>query len=101
MKKTFTYIHGLSQEAAYTKISQLIPGLEKQYKDKIEYSSWKWNSKRNKMNFDLTIKGKTLSGVLHLAGNEIIINADVPFIVSLYWDKVKTMIRQKIRDLLG
>lgn len=91
--------HQLSQQEAVTRIQQLLKKLADEQKDVVSNVKEEWNG--NNGQFAFNAKGFDLSGKIQVNPSSVDINADLPFMVSLFSGKIKSIITEKATELLA
>lgn len=90
--------HSLPKEEALTRIKSLFTNLKEQQKDVVSDVNENWSGDQGE--FAFSAKGFDLSGNIMVTDNSIDIDADVPFAVSLFSGRIKSIIEERARDLL-
>lgn len=91
--------HQLPKEEALTRIKGLLQNLKTDHADMIADVKEEWNGDEGK--FAFSAKGFDLSGLIKVTGSGVDIDAKVPFAVSLFSGKIKSLITEKANALLA
>ena len=95
------YEHNKTKDETYKVIDKFLGELKEQYKDKVQSYSKNWNSSKDIMEFSLYARGFEISGKIQLYDNMVILKGNLPFLVRIYKDKIESMIRQELKDILS
>jgi Putative polyhydroxyalkanoic acid system protein (PHA_gran_rgn) len=90
--------HNLSKEEALTRIKGMLNNLKSQQADMISNVKEEWNNDEG--TFAFTAKGFDLSGKIQVNDSSIDIDAQVPFAVSLFSGKIKSLISDQAKTVL-
>jgi hypothetical protein len=90
--------HNLSKEEALDRIKKLLGNVKKEQADQISNVKEEWKGDTGTFNF--TIKGFDLSGNIRVNASSVDINGNVPFAISLFKGKIKSIIHEKAAALL-
>ena len=90
--------HKLSQEEATERIKGLLVKLKTEQAELIEEVKEKWDG--NIGVFKFTAKGFQIEGDIQIEPSEVLINAKVPFVVSLFKGKITEVIQREAEKLL-
>lgn len=90
--------HQLPQQEAVSRIKKLLSNLQREQKDMIKDISEDW--KGNEASFSFTAKGFDISGHLQVEPNEVIVNGELPFMLSFFKGPIEQVIKEKAAQLL-
>ena len=90
--------HQLPKEEALSRIKKLLGNLKEEQKQFISNVQENWTGDRGKFSF--TAKGFDCSGVIQVNDNNVSIDSQVPFAVSLFKGRITSLIKDKARQLL-
>lgn len=91
--------HQLPKEEALNRIKGLLNTLKKEQADTITNVREEWKDDTGE--FAFRAKGFDLSGLIQVTSSGVDINAKVPFAVSLFSGKIKSLIGEKAKALLN
>lgn len=91
--------HNLPKEEALERIKKLLTNLKEEQADNISNVREKWTGDNGA--FAFTAKGFDLSGNIEVKPSGVDIVADVPFAVSLFKSKIKSIISERAKTLLS
>jgi hypothetical protein len=91
--------HELNQEEAQKRIKKLLSETKEDHGDKISNLHERWDN--NVGTFSFTTYGFDLSGTLTVNKSSVDLDADVPFAVMIFKDKIKNLIQEKAAELLA
>lgn len=95
---TMNIPHNLPKEEALKRIKGLLSKLKSEQGDMVSNVKEEWNNDGG--NFAFTAKGFDLSGTIQVNENSIDIDAKVPFAVSLFSGRIKSIISEQADELL-
>ncbi|MBU0629271.1 MAG: polyhydroxyalkanoic acid system family protein [Nanoarchaeota archaeon] len=95
------YQHNLPNKVSYKKIDCFLTELQKRYSDKISSPKSHWNSDYTQMDFSVGIMGFSTQGKIYLKEDKIILELELPFVLSVFSKKIKEMIKQQFEALLS
>jgi len=95
------YKHNKTKGEVYKVIDKFLGELKEKYKDKIQGYSTDWNTSKTIMNFSLYAKGFKISGKVQLYDSLIVLEGKLPFLAKLYQDKIESMIKKTLKEVLG
>jgi len=93
--------HNKTKGEVYKAIDGLLGKLVIQHKDKVQNYSKNWNSSKDIMEFSLYAKGFKISGKVQLYDSLIVLEGKLPFLAKLYQDKIESMIKKTLKEVLG
>ncbi len=91
--------HQLTKDEALRRIKQLLEKLQLEQKSIVTNVQEKWIGDTG--DFKFTAKGYDLAGNIHVQDSNILLEATIPFAVSLFQGKIKKMISSKAQELLS
>lgn len=91
--------HNLPKEEALSRIKGLLKQLKTDQADLVSNVKEDWNDDQG--NFAFTARGFDLSGIIKVNDSSIDIDAKVPFAVSMFSGRIKSMINEKAKDILA
>jgi hypothetical protein len=93
--------HNKTKDEAYKIIDKFLGELKEKYKDNVQNYSKNWNYSKDIMEFSLYVRGLEISGKIQLYDNLIVLEGKLPFLVRIYQEKIESMIRQKLKEILS
>ena len=91
--------HGLTKEEALARIKQLLGKLQQEQKNIVSNVQEKWTGDTGAFKF--TAKGYDLAGNIRVQDSNILLDATIPFAVSLFQGSIKKLISSKSQELLS
>lgn len=91
--------HHLPKEEALSRIKGLLQQVKEEQANIVSNVKESWQG--DKGAFSFSAMGFDLSGLIDVKDNGIEINADLPFVVSLFKGKIKEVITEKATQLLS
>src|SRR4030095_12588928 len=91
--------HKLARDEAVRRVKDLLSGLQHQHRDSVSDIKEDWKS--NVGTFSFNAMGFPISGQITVNDNDVELKGDVPFAVSLFSGKIKSMITEKAQELLA
>ena len=98
-KLSLTIPHSQSQEEALSRIKQLLGRLQEEQKGIITNVQENWNGPNG--SFSFSAKGFNISGTIQVKENEVHLESDLPFAVSLFKGQIAAIITEKATALLA
>jgi len=96
---SMTVPHELPQEEALNRIKGLLKELQTEHADTISNVKEEWQGDKGRFSF--SAKGFDLSGKIQVSPAAVDIDADLPFAVSLFSGKIKSLVTDKAKSLLA
>ena len=90
--------HKLTQEEAVSRIKNGIEAIKKEFAADIEKLETLWNE--NHCDFALSVSGFSSRGTMDIKQGEIAISGDLPFMLSLFKDKIESAIKDRVKKML-
>ena len=87
-----------SAEQAKSKLQYLLPSLVEQYRGEFANLHERWIGLTNV--FGVEVRGNRIYGVLLLDNTRLSVTAEVPLVVTLASKKLRSILEQKIQELL-
>jgi hypothetical protein len=91
--------HSQSQEEALSRIKQLLSRLQEEQKGTVTNVQENWDGPNG--NFSFSAKGFNITGAIQVKDNEVHLESDLPFAVSLFKGQIASMITEKANTLLA
>ena len=91
--------HSLGQEEALTRIKKLVEEVKTKFADKVTDVKEQWTENRGE--FDLTVMGLSVSGIIHVSDKSVDIDGKLPFAALPFRGKIEEAIREKAKTLLA
>lgn len=95
----FSVPHQLGRQEARRRLDSLFPKLQTQYSQFINQVDYEWHG--DTCNFDLKVKGFTISGDLTVEEALVNMSLNLPFAAMLFKDKIQQTIESQSKVLLG
>ena len=96
---TLNIPHSQTQEEALNRIKQLFSRLQEEQKGTVTNVQEIWNGPNGEFSF--SAKGFNIAGTIQVKPNEVQLDSDLPFAVSLFKGQIASMITQRANDLLA
>jgi hypothetical protein len=93
-------VEGYSPAQIYENIDAFSDGLFIRYPNLVTNSEKKWNSKKDRMNFNFESIGYHVSGNMHLDGKELIIGVKLPPVVKPYRKDITEKIEKTLEEII-
>lgn len=90
--------HQLDKEQAVSRIKNLLANLATEHAGTISNVKEEWNGSQG--DFAFSAKGFDLAGKINVNDNDVQIDADLPFAVSLFSGAIKRIIQERAQELL-
>jgi hypothetical protein len=91
--------HAQTQEEALSRIKQLLSRLQEEQKGTVTNVQENWDGPNG--SFSFSAKGFNIAGTLQVTENEVYLESDLPFAVSLFKGQIASMITEKATALLA
>ena len=91
--------HAQTQEEALNRIKQMLGRLQEEQKGTISDVQENWNG--NTGNFSFSAKGFNISGTIQVNDKEVLLESDLPFMVSMFKGQIASIITEKANTLLA
>jgi hypothetical protein len=91
--------HQLPKEEALTRIKNLLVNVKEEQKHLIDEVKEEWNGDEGAFTF--SAKGFELAGKIRVNEGSVDIDGELPFMLSLFKDKISSVIQEKAAKLLG
>jgi hypothetical protein len=91
--------HQLPKQEAVERIKKLLGRLKTEQKDQIKNVKEEWHG--DKGSFEFTSMGFDISGLISVNENNVNVNGNLPFALSLFKGKISNVITQKAKELLS
>ena len=98
-KINITVAHTLTQAEAAERIRKRLEEVKTQFVDKIEDMHEEWNG--NSCKFSLSVMGLTASGTMNVKEAEVEIVGQLPFEAFLFKNKIESVIKDKLKQMLA
>jgi hypothetical protein len=98
-KLTLNIPHSQTQEEALSRIKQLLGRLQEEQKGTVTNVQEIWNGPNG--NFSFSAKGFNIAGTIQVKENEVQLDSDLPFAVSLFKGQIASLITEKANALLA
>lgn len=95
------YSYNIEKEKVYNRIDNLLSSLQEKYKEDMSNPQKRWNSNKDKMEFNMLIKGYEISGIITLQDNKVIIEGKLPFIAKMFSGKIENAVKSQLETLLA
>jgi hypothetical protein len=96
---TLNIPHSQTQEEALNRIKQLLSRLQEEQKGTVTNVQEIWNGPNG--NFSFSAKGFNIAGTIQVRENEVQLDSDLPFAVSLFKGQIASMITERANALLA
>ena len=90
--------HAQTQEEALSRIKQLLSRLQEEQKGTVTNVQENWDGPNG--SFSFSAKGFNIAGNIQVTENEVYLESDLPFAVSLFKGQIASMITEKATALL-
>jgi len=94
-----TVPHELGQNAAIERIQKLVSQVKAQFADRVSNVRETW--KENVGEFQMTVMGFDVSGVIHVESDQIRMKGQIPFAALPFKGRIESAIRDKAKTLLA
>lgn len=91
--------HKQTQDEALGRIKTLLTKLQAEHKDAVTNVQEHWDG--NTGSFSFTAKSFDIAGTIEVTDKEVLLNSDLPFLVSMFKGQISSMITQKANELLA
>ncbi len=91
--------HKLAKEEAVSRIQQLMTKMQQEQKDIVQNVKEEWNGNRGQFSF--TAKGFNVAGTIDVNDNEVVMNSELPMMLSFFKDTIANVIKDKAGKLLS
>jgi hypothetical protein len=91
--------HAQTQEEALSRIKQLLSRLQEEQKGTVTNVQENWDGPNG--SFSFSAKGFNIAGNIEVKENEVYLESDLPFAVSLFKGQIASMITEKATALLA
>ncbi|HEX6431407.1 MAG TPA: polyhydroxyalkanoic acid system family protein [Niastella sp.] len=91
--------HTQTQEEALSRVKQLLSRLQEEQKGTVTNVQENWDGANG--SFSFSAKGFNIAGTLQVTENEVHLESDLPFAVSLFKGQIASMITEKAKTLLA
>ena len=91
--------HSLSQEEALNRIKGMLTKVKQEHSDRIAGVQEDWTG--NTGNFQFTIQGFDLSGMIQVNPSNVEITGKLPFALSFFKGKIAQLISEKATEILA
>ena len=90
--------HSQTQEEALSRVKQLLSRLQEEQKGTVTNVQENWDGPNG--SFSFSAKGFNIAGNIQVTENEVYLESDLPFAVSLFKGQIASMITEKATALL-
>ncbi len=94
-----TFPHQLSQDEALKRMQGLLEQVKRDFGDQVGDLTEKWEG--NICEFSFSVRGFSISGTLTVKPSEVELSGDLPWLASLYKEKIESIIREKAERMLA
>lgn len=91
--------HAQTKEEALNRVKKMLGRLQEEQKDTVSNVQEQWDGPNG--TFSFSAKGFNIAGTIQVTENEVHLESDLPFAVSLFKGQIASMIREKATALLG
>jgi hypothetical protein len=91
--------HAQTQEEALSRIKQMLGRLQEEQKGTITNVQENWNGPNG--NFSFSAKGFNITGTIQVKDKEVLLESDLPFMVSMFKGQISSIITEKANTLLA
>ena len=91
--------HSQTQEEALSRVKQLLGRLQEEQKGTIPNVQENWDGPNG--TFSFAAKGFTIAGTIQVKENEVQLESDLPFAVSLFKGQIAAIITERAKALLA
>jgi hypothetical protein len=91
--------HSLGQTAAVERIQKLVTQVKAQFADRVSNVRETW--KENVGEFEMTVMGFDVSGVIRVETDQIHMSGQIPFAALPFRGRIESAIRDKAKTLLA
>ena len=90
--------HAQTQEEALSRIKQMLSRLQEEQKGTVTNVQENWDGPN--VSFSFSAKGFNIAGTIQVTENEVHLESDLPFAVSVFKGQIASMITEKVTALL-
>lgn len=98
-KLNMTFPHQLSQDEALKRTHGLLEQVKGQFADEVSNLTEMWEG--NICQFSFLVRGFSISGTLTVKPSEVELSGDLPWLASLFKEKIELTIREKAEEVLA
>lgn len=98
-KLNMIFPHQLSQDEALKRTHGLLDQVKNDFADQVSDLTEKWEE--NICQFSFSVKGFSISGTLTVKPSEVELSGDLPWLASLFREKIESIIREKAERLFA
>ena len=98
-KLNMIFPHELSQEEALKRAHGLLEQVKNDFADQVTNLTEKWEE--NICRFSFSVKGFSISGTLTVKPSEVELSGDLPWLASLFKEKIESVIREEAEKVLA